>query len=152
MPHCPLTRYVNLRVAHAPGMRGTFSPPPRFSDPDMHHGTCVTHVPWCMRESLTSSFLWSRWRGKRSRHSRCMRIPQLYVSGKRPMFRLAAAVKATSWMPTAVSEHKRNCKTLYPARSVWHAVPISRVFCCLAATLSPSNVITCCVTRQTAMG
>ena len=23
------------------------------SDPDMHHGTCVTHVPWCMSESLT---------------------------------------------------------------------------------------------------
>ena len=44
----PLARYVNLRVAHAPGMPGTFFPPPRFSDPDMHHGTCVTHVPWCM--------------------------------------------------------------------------------------------------------
>ena len=23
------------------------------SDPDMHHGTCVTHVPWCMSETLT---------------------------------------------------------------------------------------------------
>ena len=23
------------------------------SDPGMHHGTCVTHVPWCMSESLT---------------------------------------------------------------------------------------------------
>ena len=23
-----------------------FSPP--VSDPDMHHGTCVTHMPWCM--------------------------------------------------------------------------------------------------------
>ena len=22
------------------------------SDPDMHHGTCVTHVPWCMSGSL----------------------------------------------------------------------------------------------------
>ena len=26
--HWPLTRYVKLRVAHAPGMPGTFSPPP----------------------------------------------------------------------------------------------------------------------------
>ena len=26
---------------------------PLVSDPDMHHGTCVTHVPWCMSESLT---------------------------------------------------------------------------------------------------
>ena len=24
-------------------------------DPGMHHGTCVTHVPWCMSGSLTSS-------------------------------------------------------------------------------------------------
>ena len=61
--HGPLARYVILWVAHAPGMPGTFSPPPRFSDPDMHHGTCVTHVPWCMSGSLTSSFL-SRPRGK----------------------------------------------------------------------------------------
>ena len=63
-PNGPLARYVILRVAHAPRMPGKFSPPPRFSDPDMHHGTCVTHVPWCMSGSLTSSFLWSRPRGK----------------------------------------------------------------------------------------
>ena len=81
----PLTRYVKLRVAHAPGMPGTFSPQSRVSDPDMHHGTCVTHVPWCMPGSLTCGFLWSRWRGKRSRHSRRMRNPQFYVSGKRPI-------------------------------------------------------------------
>ena len=31
----------------------------------MHHGTCVTHMPCCMPGSLTSGFLWSRWRGKR---------------------------------------------------------------------------------------
>ena len=43
--HGPLARYVQLRVALAPGMPGTFSPPLRVSDPDMHHGTCVTHVP-----------------------------------------------------------------------------------------------------------
>ena len=24
-----------------------------YSDPGMHHGTCVTHVPWCMSGSLT---------------------------------------------------------------------------------------------------
>ena len=50
--------------AHAPGMPGTFSPSPQVSDPDMHHGTCVTHVPWCMPGLLTSSFLWNRRRGK----------------------------------------------------------------------------------------
>ena len=26
---------------------------PLVNDPDMHHGTCVTHVPWCMSGSLT---------------------------------------------------------------------------------------------------
>ena len=45
-------------------MPGTFSPRPRVSDPDMHHGTCVTHVPWCMLGSLTNGFPWSRSRGK----------------------------------------------------------------------------------------
>ena len=83
--HGPLVRYVKLRVAHAPGMPGTFSPPPRISDPDMHHGTCLTHVPWCMPGSLTSDFLRSLWRRKRSRHSRHMRNLQFYISGKRPM-------------------------------------------------------------------
>ena len=72
-------------MACAPGMPGKFSPPPRISDPDMHHGTCVTHVPWCMSGSLTSGFF-EVVPGKRSRYSRCMRNPQLYVSGKRPMW------------------------------------------------------------------
>ena len=66
----PLTRFVKLWATHAPGMPGTFSPPPRFGDPDMHQGTCVMHVPWCMPGTLTSDFLWSQWRGKRSRHCR----------------------------------------------------------------------------------
>ena len=51
----------------------------------MHHGTCVTHVPWFMPGSLASGFLWIRWRGKRSRHSRRMRNPHFYESCKKPM-------------------------------------------------------------------
>ena len=50
-----------MRVAHAQGMPGTFSPPPAVRDLD--HGTCVTHVPWCMPGSLISGFRWSPWRG-----------------------------------------------------------------------------------------
>ena len=50
--------------AHAPGMPGTFSPSLQACDPDMHHGTCVTHVPWCMPGSLTCGFLWNRRRGR----------------------------------------------------------------------------------------
>ena len=74
----PFTRYVTLRVAHAPRMPGVFSPLLLVSDPDMHHGTCVTHVPGYMPESLTSHFLWSR-------HTRRVRNPHSYISGKRPM-------------------------------------------------------------------
>ena len=74
--HGPLARYEKMRVAHAPGMPGTFSSPPRVSDPDMHHGTGM----------LTSGFLRSRWQGKRSRHSRHMHNPQFYVSGKRTIY------------------------------------------------------------------
>ena len=80
----PFTRYVKLRVAHAPVMPGTFFPPPQVSDPDMHHGTCVTHVLWCMLGSLVNGFLWSRWGEKRSRHSWRMRNPQFYLSDKGP--------------------------------------------------------------------
>ena len=107
--HGPLARYVYLRVAHAPGMPGTFSPPPRVSDPDMHHGTCVMHVPWCMPGSLTSGFLWSRWRGKRSRHSRRMRNPQFYVSGKRLL-----CVAFGRFVMTSLTKHSwpRKCSVL----------------------------------------
>ena len=65
--------------------RERFSPPPRVGDPDMHHGTCVTHVPRCMPGSLTSGYVWYRWWGKRSRHSRRKRNLHFYVSGKRPI-------------------------------------------------------------------
>ena len=41
--------------------RACWERPQRVSDPDMHHGTCATHVPGCMLGSLTSGFLWSRW-------------------------------------------------------------------------------------------
>ena len=48
----PLARYVKLRVAHAPGMPGTLQRKPLVSEPGMHHGTCVTHVPWCTSRLL----------------------------------------------------------------------------------------------------
>ena len=73
----PLTRYVKLRVAHA---LGTFSPPLGLAIP-----TCITARASHMSGTLTSGFLWRRWRGKRSRHSRRMRNPQFYVCVKRPM-------------------------------------------------------------------
>ena len=81
--HGLLARYT--KAVHAPGMRGTFSPQPRLKDPDMYHGTCVAHVPWCMPGSLTSGFLSIRWQIKLSQLSRRMRNPQMYVSVKRPV-------------------------------------------------------------------
>ena len=59
----PLTRYVILRVAHAPGIPATFSQ--LFGDPVMHHGTCVRHM---MHVRIANPK--SRQRGKRSRRSR----------------------------------------------------------------------------------
>ena len=54
----PLARYAKLWVAHTPECRERFprlwlQRKPLVSDPGMHHGTCVTHVPWCMSRSLT---------------------------------------------------------------------------------------------------
>ena len=67
--------------------------------------SCITarlthHVPWCMAGSRTSGFIWSRWRGKRSRHSKRMRNPQFYVSGKRPMETMSALLARCEGSPS----------------------------------------------------
>ena len=103
--HGPLAIYVNFRAAHVPGMPGTFSPPHRVSDPDMHHGTCVMHVPWCVPGSPTSSFRWSRRRGKRSRHSQCMHNPRFYVSGKRPIVLGLVTLATITWSTKVAPFH-----------------------------------------------
>ena len=56
--HVSIIRYIKLRITHAPGMPGTFSRHRlqrklTVSDSGIHHGTCVTHVPWCISGSLT---------------------------------------------------------------------------------------------------
>ena len=66
-------------------MPGSFSPAPQVGNPDMHHGTCVTHAPWCMPGSLTSSFLWSRWRRKTFPAFPVHAQPTVYISDKRPI-------------------------------------------------------------------
>ena len=81
------------------GMPGTFSLPPEASDPYMHHGTCVTHVPWCMPGSLTSGSFGVDGKGK---HSWRMRNPQCYVSGKRPIsFFICSDLNVGYDIPTA---------------------------------------------------
>ena len=59
------------------GCRQRFPRHLRVSDPYIHHGTCVTHAPWCMPGLLTSGFLWSRSRGKRSRRCTWFKIETL---------------------------------------------------------------------------
>ena len=61
--HGPLTKYVKLRIAHAPGMPRTFSRPwfqrkPLISDPGMHPGTCVIKWYVCiLLNSLISDYI-----------------------------------------------------------------------------------------------
>ena len=80
-----LTDAYNCELRMCWECRESFPPPQRFSDPDMHHCTCVTQMPWCMPGSLTSGFLWSPWPRKRSRHSRRKRNQRFCASGKRLM-------------------------------------------------------------------
>ena len=56
--HGPLTKYAKLRLCMRWECRERFTRhrlqrKPLGSDPGMHHGTCITHVPWCMSGSLT---------------------------------------------------------------------------------------------------
>ena len=86
--HCrygPHTRHVKLRVVQAPGMPGTLSLSltskettsyrPWYASPHMRRARALMHV----------GIANPRWRGKRSRYSQCMRNPQFYAFGKRPM-------------------------------------------------------------------
>ena len=71
------------RVGHAPGMPGTFSPPPTSKETaskrSRHASRHVIHARAVMHVGI------AKMRGKRSRHFRRLRNPQFYVSGKRPM-------------------------------------------------------------------
>ena len=83
--HEILARRVKLWVAHAPGMPGTFSPPPTSketcSKQSQHASRHVRDARAVMQVGIANP----RWRVKRSRHSWHMRNPQFYVSGKRPI-------------------------------------------------------------------
>ena len=72
LSHGPLTRYVKLRVAHAPGILGMRS----------HHAS--RHVRDA-RAVMHAGIANPQWRGKHSQHSLHMRNQQFYVSDKRPI-------------------------------------------------------------------
>ena len=58
------------------------------SDPSMHHGTCFTHVPWCMLGSLTHGGR-ENIPGILSSCAKC----NFYIFGKRPMKQLTYGVE-----------------------------------------------------------
>ena len=77
--HGPLTRYVKLRVAHVPGLPGTFSPPTTSketaSQRSQHASRHVRHARAVMHAGIANP----RWWGKLSRHPRPMCDPQLCI-------------------------------------------------------------------------
>ena len=99
--HGPLARYAILWVAHAPEMPGTSFPPLRVSDPDVHHGTCVTHVPWCMPEIANQGFYFKIGGGENvpGIPGTTLRNLQCWVSGKRPMLSISFYTQQlSSWL------------------------------------------------------
>ena len=57
---------------------------PLISDSGTHHRSCGAHLRHA-RAVIHIGIAYSRWRGQRYRHSRRMRNPQFYKSGKMPM-------------------------------------------------------------------
>ena len=82
--HGPLTRYVKLKAAHAPGMLGTFSSPPTSKETSYRPRHASQHVRYA-RAVMHVGIANLRWLGKCSQHSRRLRNPQVYVSGERSM-------------------------------------------------------------------
>ena len=78
----PLTRYVKLRVAHAPTISKETA-----CQRCWHASRPVSHARAMMHVGIASPL----WRGKRSQHIQCMRSPQFYVSDKRPIAIIATA-------------------------------------------------------------
>ena len=81
----PLTRYVKLRVVHAPGMPGTFSPPPTSKETASKRSRHASRHVRVARAVMHVGIANPRWRGKCSRYSWRMHNPQFCVSGKRPI-------------------------------------------------------------------
>ena len=87
LKHGPLTRNVKWRVAHAPGMPGTFSPPSTLKETAIQQSRHASRYVRHTRAVIHVGIANPRWREKRSRHSWSMRNPSFYVSVQRPMER-----------------------------------------------------------------
>ena len=81
----PLTRYAKLQFAHAPGLSGTFSPPPTPTETaSLRYRHASRHVRYA-RALMHVGIANPRWRGKRSQHSQRMCIPRFFIYDKRPI-------------------------------------------------------------------
>ena len=121
----PLTRYVKLWVAHAPGMPVTFFPPPTSKETASYRSRHASrHVPYA-RAVMHVGIANPRWRGKRSRHSRRMRNSLLYVSGKRPIVRNIDGsdhyhhwcwfiTEMNIWRRRIIDAEEQRCRYLWP--------------------------------------
>ena len=102
---------------------------PLVSDPDMHHGTCMTHVPWCMSGSLT--------RGGGETFSACPAHAhlQFYVSVKRLMIYGMYITWPALWLTSVVEslcfimQHRPKLQPAYPT------LPLPLPGCCAALLL-----------------
>ena len=105
-------------------MLGTFSPPLRVSDPNMQHGTCVTHVPWCMPGSQSNGFLWRRLRGKRFRHSRACVIHTFAYLARSPLdiLLLHRPFKKNKWFVFKSLTPVRRKRTEVAYTVVYHSI------------------------------
>ena len=96
--HGPLTRYVKLQVAHAPGMSGTFSPAADFKrNRQLAIPTCITARAWrtcrdACRDRLPAVT------GKTFPAFPAHAHPQFCVSGKRPMAQMIKCIALKHWL------------------------------------------------------
>ena len=129
---CGLTRYVKLRVAHAPGIRERFprhrfQKKPRVSDTGMQHGTCVmapdkaSVVPLPAKteaESHSHSSIWHYISPHNEAIKRSSSVPphsnkQLTQTGKVPARQLAGREVTCTWneqqkLPRQKNEMKKS--------------------------------------------
>ena len=105
IPHGPLTRYVKLQVAHAPGMPGKFFPAAVFKGNRSRHAS--RHVRDA-RAVMHVGIAYLRWRVKRSRYSPLMRTCNIAYLARGPWIRMSllkhANVSSAPVLSTANSQ------------------------------------------------
>ena len=81
----PLTRYVKLQVAHAPGIPGTFPPPPTSKETASKRSRRASRHVRDASGVMHVGIAYPRWRGKTFPAFPAHAHPQFYVYGKRPI-------------------------------------------------------------------